>query len=168
MTDDAEEWRLVAACPAYSVSNRGRVRRDAPGPRTRAGRIVRVAPARGYLIVNLCHAGRRLCRTVHSLVAEAFLGPYPAGMEVNHRDGDKRNADVRNLEYVTRADNRRHAYRTGLQDARGQQNGHAKLTAEQVRAIRASSALPWALAAEHGVSQGCVADVLARRTWRHL
>ena len=50
---------------------------------------------------------------VHSLVALAFIGPRPEGMEVNHKDCDKQNNALNNLEYVTHGENQRHAAQMG-------------------------------------------------------
>lgn len=44
---------------------------------------------------------------VHTLVAEAFLGPRPEGMVVHHKDGNRDNCHLSNLEYVTLAENAR-------------------------------------------------------------
>jgi hypothetical protein len=44
-------------------------------------------------------------RYVHSLVAEAFIGPRPIGLEVRHLDGDSTNNAVDNLRYGTHAEN---------------------------------------------------------------
>ena len=64
----------------------------------------------GYYRVNINGRGR----DVHRLVAEAFLGQPKPGFEVNHKDGNKLNNHVSNLEWVTHLENVQHAYRTGL------------------------------------------------------
>lgn len=114
---DPEEWCPVVGYEGYySVSNIGRVRRDAGGPGARAGLVLR--PKRnaktGYLTVSLFRGGDGCSHTVHTLVAAAFIGVRPNGWTVNHIDGDKLNNRPSNLEYVTRGDNARHAWETGL------------------------------------------------------
>lgn len=59
------------------------------------------------------HLGRGHSRTVHSLVAAAFIGPCPQGQEVRHKDGTRTNNTADNLEYGTRTDNLRDAIRHG-------------------------------------------------------
>lgn len=53
---------------------------------------------------------------IHRLVAEVWIGPIPEGMTVNHKDLDKFNNDVENLEIVTYSENIRHAYEAGAHD----------------------------------------------------
>lgn len=72
----------------------------------------------GYLIVRLCSGKKenQKNRSVHSLVAEAFI-PNPYNKKcVNHIDGNKKNNRVDNLEWVTHRENTQHAIRTGLRD----------------------------------------------------
>lgn len=101
----AEEWRPVVGFADYSVSDRGRV----TSHRLRIPRLMSPAPnSRDYLTVTLRDAGGRpVTRTVHSLVAEAFIGPRPAGEEVRHLDGDKENCALANLAHGTRGQNQR-------------------------------------------------------------
>lgn len=67
----------------------------------------------GYLQVDLWKANKGTKFAVHRLVAEAFI-PNPAGkLEVNHRDGNRANPIVENLEWVTSSENSFHAYKHG-------------------------------------------------------
>src|SRR5690606_19120684 len=97
---------------------------------------------------------------VHVLVAEAFIGPKPKGMTVNHIDGDKTNNHATNLEYLSVADNIRHAFAMGLYP-RGERHHQAKLTEDQVRQIKRR--LPHesncALAREFGVSDVAIRKI---------
>src|SRR5262249_61995747 len=92
----------------------------------------------GYHQVNFYLEGRVKHFYVHRLVAAAFIKPIPDGMEVNHKDGDKSNNDVENLEIVTSEENLRHARETGLMPSGGERSAVAKLTEEEVGEIRRS------------------------------
>jgi hypothetical protein len=63
----------------------------------------------GYLYAGLFKgvgsSKQRLWRRVHRLVVETFIGPIPDGLEVNHKDLNKHNNNVSNLEIVTRKQN---------------------------------------------------------------
>lgn len=131
-----EEWRPIRDLP-YEVSSHGRVRRSAGGHATYIGRLLSGGVCRGYRYVSLCVGTRSKMRPVHQLVAEAFLGSRPTGKVVNHKDGDRQNNFVTNLEWVTPSENLQHAHDTGLiHPARGERHHNAKLTSENVVAMR--------------------------------
>lgn len=66
---------------------------------------------KGYLFVSLSKDGKRYLKKVHRLVAQAFI-PNPFHKpQINHKNGDKTNNGVDNLEWVTNAENMLHAYR---------------------------------------------------------
>ena len=94
-----EVWKRVGRAE-YQVSNLGRVR----SPR---GVLKAYSHPLGYLLVAVrFNAGeKRTCVTVHRLVAEAFIGPRPAGLDVAHGDNDKTNNRAENLRYATRSEN---------------------------------------------------------------
>lgn len=93
-----EKWREVIGFEGrYEVSDLGRVRNSS------TGRVLRPGVAtHGYPTVAL---GRGNTRTVHSLVAAAFLGEAPGGCEVCHKDGDRLNPSLTNLRFGTRSSN---------------------------------------------------------------
>lgn len=104
-----EEWRLIHF-GFYEVSSLGNIRRAKSGIATFIGRPVRPqAGGTGYSMVSL--SGDKARRAyVHHLVAEAFLGPRTK--IVNHKDGNKLNNRLENLEYVTHQENCAHAINT--------------------------------------------------------
>lgn len=92
----------------YFISNCGNVRKGHTP-------ILAARDRWGYPMVNVnCKDGVRRRVFVHKLVAEAFHGPRPVGHEVNHKNGNKADSRASNLEWVTRSENEKHAYRTGL------------------------------------------------------
>ncbi len=163
------EWRDIRGYEGpYQVSNEGQVRSLKRGPR-----IMSQARSRtGYRQVNLYLYGRVRHWYVHRLVADAFLGGIPDGMEVNHIDGDKGRNDIRNLEIVTPEANLQHARESGLApDLRGEQSPRAKLTEEKVRDIhlaRARNEKVAAVAARYGVCERTIYAIWEGRTWRHV
>lgn len=108
-----EQWRPVPGYEGtYEVSDQGRLyghpRRNTKGGLTRQ----RVAPS-GYLIVDLSQKNQRSTHYVHRLVALAFLGPCPPGLEVRHLDDDPTNAVLTNLAYGTSSQNKQDMLRRG-------------------------------------------------------
>lgn len=53
---------------------------------------------------------RNYTKYIHGLVAEAFLGPRPEGYQVDHKDGNRSNNHISNLEYVTAKENIKRAW----------------------------------------------------------
>lgn len=75
-------------------------------------------------------------RTVHRVIAIAFVPGEVGKNFINHKDGDKKNNAVSNLEWCTRNENMRHAYSHGLKSSAGELNGRAKLSSENVQFIK--------------------------------
>lgn len=116
-----ERWLPVAGYEGcYEVSDLGRVRslpRVTSDGRRIAGRILTLGHAKhGYPTANLWTDGRYRTRTVHALVAEAFIGPAPEGTEVRHLDGNPVHCVPSNLAYGTHAENMQDTLRHGTND----------------------------------------------------
>lgn len=168
-----EHWKPVVGWEAvYEVSNHGSVRRASAGPATKIGRRLKPYPdTMGYPTVRLCNLKRIRQYTVHTLVAAAFIGPRPEGLDVNHRDGIKSNNRDSNLEYCTCGENIRHAFASGLVKTRcrGEKHHKAKLKESDVRDIRANngiSAAEWGRVL--GVSRNTIHRVRSGQNWRHI
>lgn len=92
----------------YEISSKGRVRNP-------NGRLLSTWPSdTGYTVVNItCFGGNKKCK-VHRLVAKAFIPNPDNKLQVNHKDGDKLNNCVDNLEWVTASENIQHSLKNGL------------------------------------------------------
>lgn len=126
---------------------------------------------RGYLSVRPSVNGVKKTTAVHKLVALAFLGPRPDGMEVAHNDGDTANNTPTNLRYAFHSENEADKRTHGTKFiAAGERNGKAKLTTEQVASIRdaiAKGESNASLAREHGVDPSLVSHIKRGAHWRH-
>jgi Trp operon repressor len=114
--------------------------------------------------------GKRAKASVHVLVCEAFHGPRPEGMVVRHRNGNNQDNRADNLCWGTPAENYadRDAHGT---TARGERQGLAKLTENDVlriRALLAEGLSQREIAEKFRVSDVTVSDIGHRRTWTHL
>lgn len=97
----------------------------------------------GYLHLNLSKKGKRYDKKVHALVAMAYIPNPFKKRTVNHKDGNKLNNYVGNLEWNTHSENLTHAYKNNLRKACcGINHPKAKLNNDQVLEIK-SSKLSW-------------------------
>lgn len=175
------EWRDIPSCPNYQASSDGQIRSVQHTTtfidgRKRAypGKVLAQANhSAGYKSVSL---GKIIgTRTTHVLVLEAFAGSRPEGMWVNHKDGNKHNNAVENLEWVSASDNQRHAIATGLSPKpplrRGTSHYKNRLSEDQVRKIRleyANGAGIARLARECAVGESTIRHIVQRTTWAWL
>jgi len=127
----------------------------------------------GYIIVTLRQPDRnlprRITRYVHRLLLTAFVGPCPEGMECRHLDGCRTNNQLSNLVWGTRAENISDRIAHG--SCRGERNGRAKLTEDQVREarkMREEGANFRAIGRKLGINRVTVKAIIMRKTWRHI
>ena len=108
---DGEEWKDIAGYNGdYQVSNFGRIKSF----KWTKPRIRKPALFGEYLGVNLSGGNKIKQRTIHVLVAEAFIPNPDNKPQVNHRIGMKFNCHVSNLEWATGSENMQHAVKNGL------------------------------------------------------
>lgn len=172
---DFEVWKPIPEYEGlYEVSNYGRVRRLAGSPKCNKTRILNPPlSAYGYRFIFLWKKGIEDSFYVHRLVLAAFIGPRPDGLEVNHKNGNKSDNRLENLEYVTRHQNEMHSlYVLGniTKIRHGEMHKDAKLTETKVREIRAQIGKVGVreLGRRYGVDQRVIRDIRDRKTWKHV
>lgn len=125
----------------------------------------------GYWVVTFRAMGRMLYVRVHRLVWRVFRGEIPDGLTINHKDGNKSNNALENLELATESEQMLHAYSTSLMSKAGIKHHRALFTEEQIRDIRerlAGGERCCDLSREFGCSKGAIFNIKRRRTWNHV
>lgn len=184
-----EQWKPVVGWEQYyEVSNLGRVRsldqvklssdrKRRVGPSyVIKGRLIRLhhrgsTRASAYLRVSLTRNKRESNVLVHTLVLEAFVGPRPQGYVANHKNGQKEDNRVENLEWVTYGRNNQHALETGLRRAYGEDSHFVKYTTEQVllmRRLYKEGLRVFEIAQQVNIPWVSVWYIVHRRRWKHL
>lgn len=134
--------------------------------------------------------------SVHSLVAHAFIGPRPPGLQINHIDADRTNNHFSNLEYVTGSENMQHAVKHGLvtsllkegHDSRRNQNrclncgkmlkkdaicceSGPRITEKDIpviRQLRSEGNKLKSIGEMYGVTEQTIFKIIKGITWRHV
>ncbi|WP_321388989.1 HNH endonuclease [uncultured Enterococcus sp.] len=127
-----EEWRYVKhegkEVFSYQVSSTGRIK----SLLTDRATILKTRVNQwGYEVVNLKIEKETKTKQIHRIVAETFLGSDLAKSQVNHKDGDKLNNRLDNLEWVTPKENMEHANMMQLRMSRS----HKQLSDREKDAI---------------------------------
>lgn len=109
-------------------------------------------------------------KEVHRIVAETFLERRDPTLQVNHKDGDKGNNKVSNLEWVTARQNSEHALKTGLFNPYGENQGNSKLTERDVLEIieKVDRMRVMDIAKEYGVTRSSIGHIKSGKNWSHI
>ena len=119
----------------YQVSKSGKIRNK------KTKRILKPQTSKfGYQILTVRpNKNEQINIRIHQIVAETYIGEKPNGYVVNHKDGNKKNNNYKNLEYVTSSENNIHALKKGLRKKasnlkpkRGEESKLHKLTEKEV------------------------------------
>lgn len=179
----SEIWKDIKGYEGlYQVSSLGRVKsmgrlvcRPGKLPHFKRPVILRGVNRSGYFYVHLSRGGVTWQCAIHRLVAAAFLTHLPDRNEVNHKDGNKRNNVIDNLEWCNRSENITHAIRMGLKIQpvyRGIDNKNSKLTEDNVRQMRTMYYVRGMqikkIAQAFSVDPKTTRCALLYKTWKHV
>lgn len=171
-----EQWQDIKEYTGrYQVSNLGRIK-----SLTRKTKTIKIKETimrlqkhpSGYLQIALSKKSIKKRFYIHRLVLEAFLPIQKNKLEANHKDGDKTNNLLENLEWVSRSYNHVHAYNT-LHKPRmlGSKHPHSKLTEEDVLKMRQlfkDGVTKKAIAKQFGIAYNTAQQIIIRRRWKHI
>ena len=166
-------WLPIAGYEGfYEVSDDGQIRsldRQILGPRGtfRIRRSQILSPAlstNGYLTIRLCRESVRSTKCVHRLVAEAFLGPCPEGLQVRHGPGGRTDNSVENLSYGTAVEN----IAERDQDGWGAARKMSPALIREMRALHASGVSYEELAIKYDISKPSVYRIARRLAWKNV
>ena len=119
----------------------------------------------GYKRLSLC----KKHKTVHRLVAEAFIDNPLNKKEVNHKNCIKSDNRIENLEWSTRKENLQHSYDNGLK-RQGENSGASKLKEADIKYIRENypKLSQQKLANMFNVTRPCIGYIIRNQTWTHI
>lgn len=174
-----EIWKDIENFKNYQVSNLGNVRSldrvEFFGCHTRIRKGTLFTPQvnrDGYLKVGIRQNGKYVLKSIHRLVAEAFLPNENNLPQVNHKNGNKQDNTVSNLEWISAKDNCIHAIKTNLyQTARGESSNRSHLTESdiiKIREIYQSIKNYCEVARIFKISEATARAIIKRETWRHI
>lgn len=162
-----EIWKHVKNYEGvYMVSNLGNVM-SMPKKTRKGSRIMKPLKQR-YSTVDLCLNGCIIKKTVHRLVAEAFILNSENKPQVNHINGNKHDNRLCNLEWCTHSENQKHAIKEGLRTAKGVKNSQSKLGELDVINIYKSTKPNNELSNIYNISVPSISGIRNNKTWTHI
>lgn len=163
-----EIWKECHITDKYLISNLGNVKN------IKTGLILKqYAKPKGYKVIRITINGKKQVLSVHRLILFTFKpNEYFSGAIVNHKDSNKLNNSLDNLEWCTYQDNSKHSFKNKLWvPPIGSNNGYSKLTEEQVLEIR-ELFLEYKnyskVARVYNVSMNNIKSIVLRKTWTHI
>jgi hypothetical protein len=169
---DSEVWKEVPQYEDYLlISNFGNVktktRQKTNGVIEKQKILTQKEKVNGYLEIGVRVNKKKKYFLVHRLVAIAFLIKVDGLEYVNHKNGNKKDNKVENLEWCTAKQNSQHAHANGLCSIE-EDHYKAKLNKEKVLYIRSSEKSSTVLSSELGVSKSTIKYVRSRKSWKYF
>jgi len=175
-----EIWKdIIGNEGYYQVSNLGRVRSldrtishgKGESKRRVEGKMISQINTMGYLAVGLSMKGKGKFVKVHRLVAGAFISNPENKPCLNHKDRDRANNKLANLEWCTYRDNMLHIHETGANMCKGEDHKMTTLTSSQVLEIKLSlrsGETGTSLAEKFDVSSATISRIKTGKVWNSI
>jgi predicted XRE-type DNA-binding protein len=163
-----EVWKTIKGFEDYEVSNYGNVRN------IKKNKILKSKKDRsGYLSLSLYLNGVKKFKYIHRLIALNFIEEIEGKPFVNHKDGNKLNNLISNLEWCTHKENCQHSIKNKLQiPFIGEQCGNSKLKEKDVLKIRnlynKENISQQKIAKIYNITQANVYSIVNLKTWKHI
>lgn len=159
------DLKIIPSCKGYRISKDGTVYNK---------NDKKLSPHlnNGYCFISLYNNKKeRKNFSIHRLVYETWGGKLKEGLWVNHKDGNKANNHIDNLELITPGENHAHAFRIGLHCHKGEKNPGSKFKSSdilKIRQMKASGLSQRKIAKEFNVTQATISFILAGKMWNHI
>lgn len=170
----------IIDCEGYEVSNHGRVKsiervicKSNGKTQTVKERILRLGKGtNGYAFAHCRVINKSYFLYPHRVVALHFLEQTDSKKQVNHKDCNKLNNHIDNLEWCTQRENMQHASANGLCFSNcGEMNGRHKLSNENIKEIISLKKLGYtnqSLGEKFGVSNSRISDIWNGKAWKNI
>lgn len=169
-----EKWKPIPGYKRfYSISSFGRIRKDKKyNNRPKNGIVQSRIKKDGYRQISLYKNFTPKTFKLSRLMALTFIGKPKKGEQVNHKDGNKSNDKLDNLEYTTARGNMLHAIKLGLKKIRYGSDVSKKLNERDVKKIRhlyfINKKSQTEISKIFNIAQTTVHHIVKRKTWKHI
>lgn len=148
----------------YEVSDGGQVRRILKD----GFRIMAQSIVNGYKAVKLCKDNKPKAVKVHRVVLEAFERPFREGEQTNHKNGNKQDNQLSNLERCSMTQNIRHRIDVLGADHHSFASKLSKTDVVAIRKLHAEGFSGCAIARMFKVSSTPIYNIIHGKTWKHI
>jgi hypothetical protein len=163
-----EIWKdVIGYEKLYLISSLGKLK----SLQNNKEKILKLIPdKKGYLRTRIGNLNNKKTIKIHRLVAIAFIPNPENKKEVNHRDGNKQNNNIENLEWCTGSENIKHAFKTGLRRSDGNNHNNRKLSSIQVKEIREKRKIYSCieLGKMYNVSRVQILNIVTYKMWKNI
>ena len=176
--------KSIIGYPKYLISSDGRVF-SLDYNHTKQMKVLKPQDSHGYKRIALCRNGTSKLTLIHRLVLSHFLRQPILGETANHKDGNKKNNCIENLEWITPLENVRHAHKNGLIPSASEKKRitakklahelglkNRTLTMKQAREIRkmysTGKYFQRELASLFGIGRQCIGDIINNHAYKEV